>query len=226
MKSANIKSPPALEQLGAMGSLLIHDMANQLCIISGNATFAQMTLSDPQSVRRAVDSIAKAGERLAFILAQLGELRRRLNNEMPRGEGAETVAGMRDFFAAQPGWTLDFKGDFEGELLVPTGWMMFAIDQVLEAIGEQAGQVLVRRVRSDEDTAFLPGGAYLQIRLTWNSPREFSMDDIRHRYERFGLMAAFELIRQCGGKLEGFTPAPGRQEILLCVPYLLDPPAS
>jgi hypothetical protein len=58
--------------------------------------------------------------------------------------------------------------------------------------------------------------------MWWESGRRFSIDDLRNKFENYGLLAAFELLRQCGGKLEGFTPAEGRQEVILCVPYVFD----
>jgi hypothetical protein len=224
MTSSNMELPPALEQLGALGSLLIHDMANQMCIISGNATFAQMSLSDPQAVRRAVEAITKASERVSFILGQCSDVRRRLSSELPRGQGREALAGWQAAFAARPGWTLDLEGQFDGELTIPTDWVVFGLQQVLEEIKAETGQARIRRVRSKVDTAFLPGGTYLQLRLTWEAPTPFSMDEVRARYQNHGLMASFELIRQCGGKLDGFTPAANHQEVLLCVPYVFEFP--
>jgi len=220
------KHPPPLEQLGALGSLLIHDLANQMCIISGNATFAQMMVADPAQVDRAIKAIAKAGEHLSFVLSQCAELRRRLTEELPYGDGRVAARDIECFFAGKPGWEVDVRGGAEGALLVASEWVSFAVEQVFTELEGTGGQVRVRRIRPEADTAFLPGGNYLEVRLTWESAQPFSMEEVRKRYENLGLLAAFELIRQCGGKLEGFTPAAGRQEILLCVPYVVAPVAA
>lgn len=220
---SNLTMPAALEQLGALGSLLIHDMANQMCIISGNATFAQMMLTDPQQLERAIEAISKSGERMSFLLGQCAELRRRLISEIPRGEGTETFAEVQALLAAHPGWKMDASGDFQGALYVPSTWVIFAVQQILEFSHTTAGTAQIRRVRPDADTAFLPGGSYFEVRLDWLSEHRFAIDEVRQRFEDFGLLASFELIRQCGGKLEGFTPGEGRQQALVCVPYVYEP---
>jgi len=223
MSDPESKMPPLLEQLGALGSLLIHDMANQMCIISGNATFAQMTLADPSQVGRAVEAISKAGEHMSFILGQCADLRRRVTAELPHGEGSAAAQGVEAFLLGQPGWQVEVQSGLEGELYVPTEWVVFSAEQAFAELESTGGQARVNRVQPEEDTAFLPGGSYFELRLTWQSQAAFSIDDVRKRYENLGLLAAFELIRQCGGKLEGFTPTAGRQGLLLCVPYVSDP---
>jgi len=218
----NTISPPLLEQLGALGSLLIHDMANQACIISGNASFAQMVLSDSKQVGRAVEAIAKSGERMSFILAQCAELRRRLAPELPRGDAAEVVAGLQELLNPETGWELEIKGSLEGRLLVASSWVTFAVAHVLAETEPPGGGAQLSRIQPEEDTGFLPVGSYLDLRMQWESGSGFVIEEIRGRYQNFGLLAAFELIRQAGGKLEGFNPAPGRQELILCVPYLIE----
>jgi hypothetical protein len=221
MTAAEIETPPLLEQLGALGSLLVHDMANQMCIISGNATFAQMMLTDPQQVARAVDAIAKSGERMSFMLNQCADLRRRLASDLPHGAALPAVEQLRDLFNSGDAWDFAAEGDLAGELPVPIPWVLFTVRESLTELSGCRGTVRIRRVRTEEDTAFLPGGAYFEIHLRWRSSQRFSIDDIRSQYRSFGLLAAFELLRQCGGKLEGFTPAEGRQELLICIPYVV-----
>jgi hypothetical protein len=218
----NTNAPALLEQLGALGSLLIHDMANQACIISGNATFAQMVLADPKQVGRAVEAIAKSGERMSFILGQCADLRRRLAPDLPRGEAMEVVAGLKELLNPETGWELEVVGSLEGKLLVASSWVTFAIGHALAEIQAAGGRAQLRRIQPEEDTGFLPVGSYLDLRLQWRSERGFVIEEVRERYRNFGLLAAFELIRQCGGKLEGFNPAPNHQELLLCVPYLIE----
>lgn len=226
MSVPEAKHPPLLEQLGALGSLLIHDMANQMCIISGNATFAQMMSADPAQVDRAVKAIAKAGEHMAFILGQCADLRRRLAAELPYGEGSVAARGIESFFAGKSGWQVEVNSGLEGTLHVASEWLCFAVAQAFSELDSAGGEVRVRRIRPETDTAFLPGGSYFEVRLTWESAQAFSIEEVRRRYENLGLLAAFELVRQCGGKLEGFTPAAGRQEILLCIPYVSAPASN
>lgn len=214
--------PPLLEQLGALGSLVIHDFANQICIISGNATFAQMMLADPQQVGRAVEAITRAGEHMSFILNQCADLRRRVSAQLPRGDGRAAACRIEAFFRGQPGWRTDVRSGLEGALRVPTDWVAFAAEQTLSAIEQTGGVLRIQRAQVEADGAVLPGDSGFEVRFLWRSHQPFSIDDLRKRYERLGLLAAFELVRQCGGKLEGFTPAAGEQQVLLYVPYASD----
>lgn len=216
----SVGSPPLLEQLGALGSLLIHDMANHLCIISGNATFAQMMREDPLQVQRAVQAIGKAGEHLSFVLGQCAEFRRRLGAELPHGQGVEVAAELRRLVDERPKWTLVASGDVGGELLLPTAWFTFAVGQILREVGEVEGQVRLRRVSGGHGIGGLPGGDQLEFRVNWAAPQGLVMDEIRRRFANFGLLASFELIRQCGGKLEAYTIGPGRHEALISAPYV------
>ncbi len=220
--STGTQPPALLEQLGALGSLLIHDMANQMCIVSGNATFAQMMMHDPQQLGRAIEAISKSSERMSYILGQTAELRRRLGGELPQGDAAEALAGLRTLLAQRPGWTLDVAEGLTGRVQVPTAWVVFAVHEILRETPAAEGRARIRRASPDSDTTFLPGGAYFEVRLWWESAKAFSMEEHRAKFENFGLLAAFELVRQSGGKLEGFTPATGRQEVLLCVPFVYD----
>ncbi len=224
MSNADTPSPPLLEQLGALGSLLIHDMANQMCIISGNATFAQMMLADPAQVSRAIDAILKAGEHLSFILGQCADLRRQVASGLPMGSGTTAAQIAHDYLLTQPDWKIEIQGKLDGKLVLPESWILFALKEVFRELQHSGGEARIRQIHPDQDTAFLPGGTYFEIRLSWKSPQAFSIDEIRKRYENLGLLAAFELIRQSGGRLEGFTPATGLQQIILCVPYHFEIP--
>jgi hypothetical protein len=224
MSKADNSSPPLLEQLGALGSLLIHDMANQMCIISGNATFAQMMLADPAQVGRAVDAILKAGEHLSFILGQCADLRRQVASGLAMSSGTATAQIAHDYLLTQPDWKVEIQGQLEGQIVLPQSWILFALKQIFREIQHSGGEARIRQIRPDQDTAFLPGGTYFETRLTWKSTQAFSIDEIRKRYENLGLLAAFELIRQSGGRLEGFTPASGLQQIILCIPYHFEIP--
>ncbi len=212
--------PTLLEQLGALGSLLIHDTANHMCIVSGNATFAQMVLQDPVQVAKAVDAIAKSGERLSFVLERCGDLRRQLGENLPRGEVTAAVAAVRQLLTEHPGWTLEIGSAPTAPTLVPTPWIAFAVRQVVVEAGVDKGTIRARPVKPDSDTAFLLpfGGAYYEFRFKWESEKAFSIEEARQRYENLGLLACFELIRQCGGKLEGYTPAPAVQEAVVIIP--------
>jgi hypothetical protein len=219
-ETTEVSLPPVLEQVGALGSLLVHDMANHMCIISGNAGVAQMLMDDPEQCARALDAIVKASEKISHLLARSGELRRRMVEELARGDAETALDQVRSVIARHGQWSVDVVGSLRGPLMLPTSWVAFGVQQILSEVGSVPGELRISKMKPAADTAFIPaGGCYLELRFRWRSTTRLSMDDVRTRYENIGLMATFELVRQCGGRIEGFSPAPDHQEAIFLVPF-------
>jgi hypothetical protein len=213
--------PPPLEQLGALSSLLVHELSNHLCVIAGNATFAQLSLNDPKQLATAVEAIVKASEVATRVLARCGDLRRTAADQLPPGEAAEVVNLLREVRAQHSGWSLEVPEDLTGALRVPSVWVAFAAEQVLLEAGVERGALRVRMVAADQALVPLPPNRrFLEIRLAYQAAQAFSLKAARGTYERTGLLAAFELVRNCGGKIEGLTPSPSCQEALIYVPLV------
>jgi hypothetical protein len=224
-----VSEPPLLEQLGALCSLLIHDLANQLCIISGSATFAQMTLGDRERLVTSLNAIVKAGEIAGHALASCGELRRALPDTVATGQVPEIVTELRAW-ADREGWS--FEGDpADGAIRLPASWVTFTVTSVVKEVRAKSGTIRLTRVEDttssliDLSETQSPLAPQFQIRLDidYASEQPLLVKETRVRYEHLGLLAAFELNRCVGGRIDTRTVAPGQQEVQVYIPYVPGP---
>jgi hypothetical protein len=224
----DLVTPPLLEQLGALCSLLIHDLANHLCIISGSATFAQMVADEPERVAHSIKAIMEASENASHALGSCGELRRALPETVSPAQVEEVLVQLRTWMAQVPGWTLNAEAGLGGAVRLPAVWVCFALQCLLKEIRVAGGIIRVSRVRQPSEfceessgtTGKASGPLVLQIAMVYTGDQPLQLKAIRSRYDHLGLLAAFELNRCLGGRLESRTPCPGQQEVLLELPLI------
>jgi hypothetical protein len=220
--------PPLLEQLGALCSLLAHDLANQLCVISGSTSFAQMVSNDPRRLNTALDAIARASEAAGHAVSSFGEYRRTLPGAFPPVPAGEVLAAL-SAYARQAGWKCIMPPSVEGCVLLPPQWAVFAASNIRTEIGPKPIVLRVNQYSPSNDGAGDFGAAVavhdarhrtgLRIQFDYPSKKPFSIKDVRTRYENLGLLAAFELNRMLGGELDSHTPSCGHQSIDLWLPF-------
>lgn len=228
LSNHDLQSPPCLEQLGALCSLLIHDLANHLCIISGSATFAEMVLDEPERVEHSLKAIIKAGENAGHVIGSCGELRRALPETVPGSEYQAVLAQLEALKARKPGWALEGEADLDGTVRLPAIWVSFAVECVIKETRAEGGTIRIRRVgqtsgsygdvNSTETAPSVPNT--LEVAVIYSSDQAFPMKEIRARFDHLGLLAAFELNRCLGGRIECRTVAPGRQEVCIESPLI------
>jgi hypothetical protein len=221
--------PPLLEQLGALCSLMAHDLANHLCVICGSASFAQLSLDDPRRLAAALEAIARASEIAGHAVSSFGEYRRTLPTAFTPGPARDVVDALRDF-AQEAGWRCVLPKQLEGSVLLPPRWVVFAASSIKTEIFSKPVVLTVSATdtletgKSDAERteATIPESRSrpgLLIRFAYRSEEPFSMQDIRVRFENLGLLAAFELNRMLGGEIESRTLGRGNQEIGLWLPF-------
>ena len=221
--------PPLLEQLGALCSLLAHDLANQLCVISGSVSFAQMVTNDPQRLASALEAIARASETAGHAVSSFGEYRRTLPAAFTPGSACDVV-GALVAFAKEAGWKCASTPRVDGMVLLPPQWAVFAANCIRTEIGAKSVVLQVNRytphaaglgnpvaaIRATQDAKAKAG---LHIRFSYSSDQVFSIKEVRARYENLGLLAVFELNRMLGGEIDSRTAKRGSQEIDMWLPF-------
>jgi len=230
--SDDFTGPPLLEQLGALCSLLAHDLANQLCVISGSASFAQLVSDDPRKLAAALEAITRASETAGHAVSSFGEYRRTLPTAFTPGPAREVVEGLRKF-AEKVGWRCSLPREVEGLVLLPPQWAVFAASSIKTEIYSKP--VMLRVIANDTSQAGSvdaePADVAIQsarsrpnlhIQFVYHSEEAFSIKDIRTRHENLGLLAAFELNRMLGGEIDSRTPNRGKQEIDLWLPFVTE----
>jgi hypothetical protein len=224
----NLVTPPLLEQLGALCSLLIHDLANHLCIISGSATFAQMVAAEPERVAHSLKAIIQASENASHALGSCGELRRSLPETVPPSDVEEVLVQLAALMAEEPGWTLNAETGLGGLVRLPAVWVCFAVQCLLKELRKDGGTIRVSRVRQTTEYYGDPSGTIsndpgpfvLQVALVYTADQPFQLKEIRSRYDHLGFLAAFELNRCLGGRIESRTLDSGQQEVWLELPLV------
>lgn len=227
-KPDKFSGPPLLEQLGALCSLLAHDLANQLCVISGSASFAQLIPDDPKRLAAALETIARASEAAGHAVSSFGEYRRTLPAAFVLGAAQEVVDALAGY-ADEVGWKCQRPAQMEGLVLLPPRWAVFAARSIKT---ELHSKPIVLKMGIEERVVsrfngLTPGAETvrdsagqprLQIRFCYRSSDSLSIKEVRSRYENLGLLAVFELNRMLGGTLEARTAGRGNQEIDLSLP--------
>jgi hypothetical protein len=209
---------PTLEQLGALSSLLVHDLANHLCIISGNATYAELILHDPERVAAAIRAIVQASELAGNLLGKCGEMRQWVSRGVIPGDVAETVERLRRLYSHQPLWRLEVAAGLTGSIAVGADWVALAVERTVAELCADAGAIRV--TWGELESADGPRPCLL-VTLTAESPRLFSIKGARETYDNPGLLAAFEVLRNSGGRIAPGASTTTRQEVSIWVPFRL-----
>jgi hypothetical protein len=215
-------SVSTLEQVGALASRLVHDLANHLCIISGNATFAELILDDRERVAAAIRAIVQASELAGRLLGRCGELREKLTEGMAPGAVAEIATVLSRRYGSDTAWRLNLAPGLSGRVPLPTRWVALAVQQILVETNADHGEIHVERfVRPwiEAPSTAPPGHEFLLIRIHYDADAPIPLKEIRETYGNFSFLAAYELIRNCGGRTEFTTSAtPRHQEALVYLP--------
>lgn len=224
IKPEDLNLPP-LELMAAMSSLLVHDLANHVSVISGNAQFAQFVINDPQRAETALKSILQASEIASNLLRKCGPLRRSLGNVFGHGEIAALTNDLGALAVRHPGWLLEAPSQLAGRIVLPAHWIALIAREIITETKASHGVVSLARAEYPKNSSrskSLPQGTstehLLQLTLLYNSDQAFPFVEIRSNYANLLLLAAYELITNAGGSLDCVTREPARQQVILGIP--------
>lgn len=221
-------SPPAIERVGALCSLLIHDLANHLSVINGNAQFVQLFANDPQRAAPALAAILKASEAAANLLTRCSELRRGLSGAFPSGNLSLLAKALSDFPGRCPGWSANASESMSGRVALPEYWVAFLAFEFARSTTAETGSISLARCEAKGRTPpiGLAGAGsrkdVLEIKLAYRSDRPFPFDEIRAQHSNLDLLAAYELVKLAGGTASFGGPSSTDQEIAIRIPLLDD----
>jgi hypothetical protein len=224
IKPEDFKLPP-LELMAAMSSLLVHDLANHVSVISGNAQFAQFVINDPQRAETALKSILQASEIASDLLRKCGPLRRSLGNFFGQSEIAALTIDLGGLAVCHPGWLLEAPSQLAGRIVLPAHWIALIAREMITETKASRGVVSLARAEYPKNSSrsmSLPPGTstehLLQLTLMYGSDQAFPFVEIRSKYANLLLLAAYELILNAGGSLDCVTLEPARQQVILSIP--------
>jgi len=229
MSEAPIKpeepSLPPLELMAAMSSLLVHDLANHVSVISGNTQFAQLVIRDPERLDTALKAILQASEVASNLLRKCGPLRRSLVNVFGQSEITDLARGLGALAGSHPGWILEVPPQLAGQIVLASHWVVLLAREIIAETKADHGVVSLAHAAYPKNSArskSLPPGTstehLLNLTLAYVSDQSFPFAEIRSRYGNLLLAAAYELITNAGGSLDCITREPTRQHVVLGIP--------
>ncbi|HZQ45963.1 MAG TPA: hypothetical protein VFC07_03045 [Verrucomicrobiae bacterium] len=220
----------ALEITGAISGRIIHDLSNLISGILGNAEYAQQSAADPASLQKAIRAISASANSAGKLLGQCLPLQRLVSGEAFPFEAGIQAAMIAESAGLAPGWRTAVPPELAGQICVQPRWLSAAIWQIARetevsrgdiefACGPPVFPVVWRGANSNANSQ----SEFFQISLHYRSDQMLFSKDGPVNPERFGLLAAHELIRRFKGQIHSCLKPPGRQEIWVLIPLLADP---
>ncbi len=217
----------ALEISGAISARVIHDLSNLISGIVGNAEYAQHAAADPASLQNALKAISISANSAGKLLGQCLPLQKMVANEAFPYESHEMAACISECAGLAPGWHAPVPATLRGEVRVQPRWLSAAVWQIARETEVHGGEVefacgpaefpvVWRGSTSKPDRPI----DLFQVTLRYRSDNALFTSEGPVNPERFGLLAACELVRRMKGQLQARPKPPGRQEISLLFPLL------
>ncbi len=217
--------PPGIELMGALCSLLIHDFANHLSVINGNAQCVHLFSNDPQRAASAVSAILQASETAAGLLVKCGDLRRSLADGFPAGDLSLLAGCIADYAVTCPGWSVNVPLPLAGRAALPPYWIAFTAFEFAKETKADRGDLslatMERAGKRPSASALVTDPAChesLQVKLSYKSDIPFPFDQIRAKHTNLKLLAACELVKTVGGRTACAAASPTDQEITIWIP--------
>jgi hypothetical protein len=216
-----------LELMGAISLRLLHDLANHLAVISGNAQFAQMIADDPERVEKALNSIVTAGDRAGEMLGKCAEFRRALTADEPRVEANVFLERVVRWAESEAGWDPEIFSDVDGYVSMSPEWAIMGFQHAATEAGVSGMRIECRQT-SYAEVPERPGrkmrGArperVIEIIGLHAAASPIVFEAVKADFSRFELLAAFEMIHGAGGWMESATVSPGMQGVFIYLPVL------
>ena len=225
--AASVAPLSTLEISGAISAKVIHDLSNLISGIIGNAEYAQNAAADPASLQKAIRAISLSAYSAGKLLGHCLPLQKLVTGEAFDYESPEMAACIAESAGLASGWRAHVPANLRGQVRVQPRWLTAAVWQIARetevhggdvefACGPAVFPVAWRGPQSNLDRPI----DLFQITLHYRSDHPLFSSDGPLNPERFGLLAAFELIRRMKGQLQALPKPPGRQEISILLPLL------
>ena len=238
-QSSTPKSPPAdepqapvtplsgLEMTGAICARVIHDLSNLMSGIVGNAEYAQNPEADPAGVQKAIQAIGVSANAAGKLLGQCLPLQMLVANEAFPFDVSELALIIAESAGLAPGWRVAEPAPLTGQVRIQPRWLTAAIWQIARQADAPHGEVEFACGPAVFPVVWHGSGAnarppldLFQITLRYRSDHALFGKDGPVDPDRFGLLAAWELIRRFKGQIHPRSKTPGRQELSILIPMV------
>lgn len=214
-----------LEMTGAICARVIHDLSNLMSGIVGNAEFAQNPEADPASVQKAIKAIGVSANAAGKLLGQCLPLQMLVANEAFPYDVSELALIIAESAGLAPGWRVAEPAPLTGQVRVQPRWLSAALWQIAREADTQSGEIEFACGPAVFPVVWHGTGAksplnLFQIMLRYRSDHALLSKDGPANPDRYGLLAACELIRRFRGQVHARSKTPGRQELSILIPLI------
>lgn len=215
----------ALEVTGAICSRVVHDLSNLLSGIVGNAEYAQNPEVTPAEMQKAVQAISVSANAAGKLLGQCLPLQLLVSREAFPFDTSELALIIAEAAGLAPGWRVAEPAPLTGQVRVQPRWLSAAVWQIAREAEANSGELEFACGPAVFPVVWHGPGAsatrqpdLFQITLRYRSDHPLFTKDGPANPDRFGLLAAYELIRRFKGQIHSRLKPPGRQEISVLIP--------
>jgi hypothetical protein len=218
----------SLEISGAISSRVFHDLSNLMSGIMGNAEYLQNAVdADPAALKHAIHAISISADSAGKLLGKCLPLQRLVSAEGFPYDAAEMAARVAEASGLAPGWRVTDAPQLAGQLRVQPRWLASAVWQIAREADAPGGEidfacgpvVFPGVWRGPNPNSGRPLNLF-QINLRFRSDETLFSEEGPVDPDRYGLLAAHELVRRFKGQIHARPKPPGRQEISILIPML------
>lgn len=216
----------SLEISGAISARAIHDLSSMIAGIIGNAEFAR-NAADHASLQKAIQAISVSANAAGKLLGQCLPLQKLVSSEAFPYDCRDLAAIIAESAGLAPGWRTAVPPALRGQVRAQPRWLSAIVWQIARDSDVPGGEidfscgpavfpVVWRGLQSSIESQL----ELFQITLRYRSDEPLFSADGPLNPERYGLLAASELIRRMKGQLQARPKPPGRQEISILFPLI------
>jgi hypothetical protein len=216
-----------LEISGALCARVVHDLSNLLSGIIGNAEYAQRPDADPASLQKALQAISLSANSAGKLLGQCLPLQQFIVRSAFPYDTVEQAAAIAESAGLAPGWRVTVAPKLTGQVAVQPRWLTAAVWQIARESETSHGEIhfacgpaVFPVVWSGSSSNFNQPAQLFQITLSYRGDQPLFTPTSQIGSDRFGLLAAYELIRRFKGQIHCRPKPPGRQEISILLPLI------
>ncbi|MDB6112601.1 MAG: hypothetical protein JWR69_4351 [Pedosphaera sp.] len=217
----------ALEISGAVSARVVHELANMISGIVGNAEYAGNLTHENGELQKAIQAISASANSAAKLLGQCLPLQTLIAGETFPYDVTEQAHRIAEATGFSAGWRATVPPGLTGQIRVQPRWLAAAILQLARETETSRGEIGFACGPADFPLLWHgpnpnPGRPLhlFQITLCYRSDQMLVTKEAPVTPERPALLAAFELIRRFKSQIQSRPKPPGRQEISVLIPLL------
>lgn len=228
-----------IEMSGVLISRMIHELSNQLTVVTGNLQIMEMAPDDPALAAKAIASVRQASTALGEVLGRYAGFRRQLRNDshgcdasdflkvVTQGPPPEPFEHPRQ--SAGSDWWTDWQvvapSSMRGRLPMEARWINYAIWRVAALSGASSGQIQFFPPGSNPDLRGLStlitgkrAGDYLHIAVNWTSEKPTLDCQELHKPNSLTLAVVIGLVRWVDGQVGVAFLPPDENRFWISIP--------